>query len=179
VKHFGPNFARRAGGKRAKASGSSFEGRLAQYHDRCASTGLAVIDKCSSEVGGHGASMYYKSRAPIDYAGVLADGRAIFCEAKATSLYKTGNPHGCLPINAAPSVEGKEGSGIRFAQYEALRARARMKAVVLILWYDGLQLGVFRVPNGWVHSGPSMSRGQFRWLPVGSLDYLSGPEVSQ
>ena len=160
-----PGDANRAKGRRAKASGSTFERALCGIHQIYRMERRALVDQCHSEIAGFGSTMRFACRAPIDFAGTLAGGRAVYIEAKATA------PKGTLEIDTAYTV--KHCKGIKFEQVEALRDRAAMGALCLIAWWNGERCGIFVVPPGWQPSGVSMSRKQFAWLEPGSYDWLS------
>jgi hypothetical protein len=155
---FNPN--RAFAGKRAKSAGALFEHALDKQHETYAAIGTAVIAKCHAETGGRpakdgrGPALFFKGRAPVDFAGVLRGGRAVFIEAKYTALYPTGNPHGGLRLG---------GSGLGDEQVAELRARADLGALCLVLWFNGRHTGVFVVPKDWRPEGSSLQASEFLW----------------
>lgn len=163
---FAKNHKRSLAGKEAKKAGESFEDRLNTEHDLYRVQGKAIIKQLHKATGGYGESMYIKGKAPIDFAGNLCDARAVYIEAKSTALLESGNPSGTLGIND---------SRLSPEQVVELVDRARMGCLCLVLWWNGVQCGVFRVTQDWFDKGigTGIKADQFEWLPVGSIDWLS------
>jgi hypothetical protein len=169
-RYYGTDFAKKRtrsiAGKRANKAGASFEERLNAKHDEYRVDGLAIVEQLHKATGGFGASMYIKGKAPIDFAGNLCSARAVYIEAKSTALLESGNPSGTLGINH---------SRLKPEQVVELVDRARMGCLCLVLWWNGVQCGVFRVTPEWFDAGvgTGIAADRFEWLPKGSIDWLS------
>ena len=163
---FAKNHKRSLAGKEAKKAGESFEDRLNTEHGIYRAKGKAVIDRLGPRTAGSPKKLRYVARAPIDFSGTIAGGRSVYLEAKSTSLLESGNPVGTLGIRHG---------GLNPEQVQELVIRAKMDALCLVLWWNGMGCGVFRVTQDWFDKGigTGIKADQFEWLPVGSIDWLS------
>lgn len=166
MKNATDNPIRRIAGKLAKRAGSDFEGRLAKQHDLYERAGMAKVCKLSPETAGNPKRLRYISRAPVDFAGVISGGRAVFIEAKSTGLLPSGNPAGTLGIRHGE---------LNVEQVAELVKRARLGALALVLWWNGRQCGVFPVTVAWFNAGvgTGIKADAFTWLEGDSVDWLS------
>lgn len=169
-RYYGTDFAkdriRSIAGKEAKKAGESFEDRLNTEHGIYRVKGAAVIDRLGPRTAGSPKKLRYVARAPIDFSGTIAGDRSVYLEAKSTSLLESGKPVGTLGIRHG---------GLNPEQVQELVIRAKMGALCLVLWWNGVQCGVFRVTQDWFDAGigTGIKADQFEWLPVGSIDWLS------
>lgn len=168
-RYYGTDFAkdriRSIAGKEAKKAGEDFEDRLNKEHGIYRVKGKAVIDRLGPRTAGSPKKLRYVARAPIDFSGTIAGGRSVYLEAKSTSLLESGKPVGTLGIRHG---------GLNPEQVQELVIRSKMGALCLVLWWNGVQCGVFRVTQDWFDKGigTGIKADQFEWLPVGSIDWL-------
>lgn len=169
-RYYGTDFAKKRtrsqAGKQAKKNGESFEDRLDTEHNTYRLKGRAVIDRLGPRTAGSPKKLRYVARAPIDFSGTIAGGRSVYLEAKSTSLLESGNPVGTLGIRHG---------GLNPEQVQELVRRSNMDALCLVLWWNGVQCGVFRVTPEWFDAGigTGIAADRFEWLPKGSIDWLS------
>lgn len=160
-----PTSTRREAGKRAKSAGAEFEKRVTGMHGVYEMERKAHIRKLSPETAGNPKRLRYISRAPVDFAGVLAGGRAVFIEAKSTGLLPSGNPSGTLGIRHGE---------LNVEQVAELVKRAKLGALCLVLWWNGRHCGVFQVTPAWFDAGigTGIKAEAFTWLEGDSVDWL-------
>lgn len=167
--HLAPNYVRRLAGHRAQARGRAFENALDRMHVWYARTGRAIIEQANVPtvpVGGKGLRKI-RGKAPIDFAGHIRGGRAIYIEAKATA-------------EAAPSLGfGRADAGVDAEQVARLQLRLETGALCVVLWLNGDRVGVLgpHALNNAVmvfqHGGrKSVTRDEFVWTEDGSFDWL-------
>jgi len=161
-RYYGTDFAKKRtrsqAGKQAKKNGESFEDRLDTEHNTYRLKGRAVIDRLGPRTAGSPKKLRYVARAPIDFSGTIAGGRSVYLEAKSTSLLESGNPVGTLGIRHG---------GLNPEQVQELVRRSNMDALCLVLWWNGVQCGVFIVTNQWFEAGvgTGIAADRFEWLP--------------
>lgn len=120
----------------------------------------AIIDRQNVATRGGPRARMICGRAPVDFAGVLAGGRAVAVELKTTGKAKTS-----LAIGDR---------GIRAEQVDALTIRGQMGALSGLLWLNGDRLGWADWTVVLEHAAEraSIPASAFVWLEPLAFDWL-------